>query len=272
VEKRYQVFVSSTFQDLREERAEVIQALLELDCIPSGMELFPASDDEQWTVIRRVIDECDYYIVIITGRYGTVGPDGRSYTQMEYDYAVSTGKPVMAFLHENPGSIAADKTEQDPALRASLEKFREQVKKKLCKYWSSPKDLSGVVSRGIGHMKQNRPATGWVRGDAVPDDSVAQEILRLSNSVFSLQKELSHLTSHPPIGSEELAQGEESIDLHFEVRDRRDTVTETHTFTWNEILTLLGPIMVGSTSEDQIELNLNDSRVVGVDLRSATPS
>ena len=48
MDKRYQVFVSSTYMDLREERQEVIQALLELDCIPSGMELFPASDETQW--------------------------------------------------------------------------------------------------------------------------------------------------------------------------------------------------------------------------------
>ena len=41
-EKRYQVFVSSTYEDLQEERREVMQALLELDCIPAGMELFPA--------------------------------------------------------------------------------------------------------------------------------------------------------------------------------------------------------------------------------------
>ena len=33
--KRYQVFVSSTFEDLQEERKEVMQALLELDCIPA---------------------------------------------------------------------------------------------------------------------------------------------------------------------------------------------------------------------------------------------
>ena len=36
--KRYQVFVSSTFADLAAERMEVIKALLELDCIPCGME------------------------------------------------------------------------------------------------------------------------------------------------------------------------------------------------------------------------------------------
>lgn len=56
LEKRFQVFVSSTFADLQKERQEVIQALLELDCLPSGMELFPAADEDQWTLIKRVID------------------------------------------------------------------------------------------------------------------------------------------------------------------------------------------------------------------------
>jgi hypothetical protein len=68
--RRYQVFVSSTYEDLREERQEVMHALLELDCIPSGMELFPATSDDQWTLIRKVIDDCDYYVAIIGGRYG----------------------------------------------------------------------------------------------------------------------------------------------------------------------------------------------------------
>lgn len=49
MEKRFQVFVSSTYEDLQEERKEVMQALLELDCIPAGMELFPASSEDQWT-------------------------------------------------------------------------------------------------------------------------------------------------------------------------------------------------------------------------------
>lgn len=109
--KRYQVFVSSTYEDLREERQEVIQALLELDSIPAGMELFPAADDDQWTLIKKVIDDCDYYIVIVGGRYGSISSTGISYTQMEYQYAVQQGKPVIGFIHKDPGSIPASKTE-----------------------------------------------------------------------------------------------------------------------------------------------------------------
>jgi len=52
INKKYQVFVSSTFADLKEERAKVIQTLMELDCIPAGMELFPAIDEEQFNFIK----------------------------------------------------------------------------------------------------------------------------------------------------------------------------------------------------------------------------
>ena len=78
VNKKYQVFVSSTYVDLVPERQEIMNALLELDCIPAGMELFPAADEDQWSLIKGVIDECDYYIVVIGGRYGSLGPDGIS--------------------------------------------------------------------------------------------------------------------------------------------------------------------------------------------------
>lgn len=85
--KRYQVFVSSTFADLKEERAKVIQTIMELDYIPAGMEIFPAIDEEQFEFIKKVIDDCDYYLLIIGGRYGSLSDDRISYTEKEYDYA-----------------------------------------------------------------------------------------------------------------------------------------------------------------------------------------
>ena len=56
MEKRYQVFISSTYQDLQPARQEVSQALLRADCFPAGMELFPAADEEQFAFIKQVID------------------------------------------------------------------------------------------------------------------------------------------------------------------------------------------------------------------------
>ena len=47
MDKRYQVFISSTYSDLKEERGKVMQTVMSLDCIPAGMEFFTAIDSEQ---------------------------------------------------------------------------------------------------------------------------------------------------------------------------------------------------------------------------------
>ena len=157
-DKRYQVFVSSTYDDLQDERKEVMQALLELDCIPAGMELFPASSEDQWSLIKRVIDDCDYYILIIGGRYGSVGPDGISYTQMEFEYALKTGKPIISFVHKNPASIPTGKSEQTDEGKKKLEEFKNLVEKKLVKFWETPAELGSVVSRSMVKLMKNFPA------------------------------------------------------------------------------------------------------------------
>ena len=270
MEKRYQVFVSSTYEDLQLERQEVIQALLELDCIPSGMELFPAADEDQWTLIKRVIDDCDYYIVIIAGRYGSVGPEGKSYTQMEYEYAVSKQKPAIAFLHSDPGKIESRKT--DPANREDLEAFRQLARHKMCKMWAGPKDLGSVVSRSVIRLIKDRPGIGWVRANLVPDEDTAREMLRLKTENEKLRADLERAKRERPKGTELFAFGDEKIELHFTYRFPDRYQIEPVMLTWNEIFAALGPLMLTGAAEASlknklVEIHTNrqeDVRLLGI--------
>jgi hypothetical protein len=177
METRYQVFASSTYEDLQEERREVMQTLLTLDCIPTGMELFPAADDDSWTHIKRFIAECDYYIVIVGGRYGSRASTGRSYTEMEYDYAIEAGLPVLAFLHKDPGAIPANKTEGTDEGKTALTALRTKIEAaRHAKYWSSPKELRGLAAVGMASLMKIKPRVGWVRADRIPNESATQEI------------------------------------------------------------------------------------------------
>lgn len=164
LDKKYQVFVSSTYIDLQEERQEVIKALLELDCFPSSMEFFPSTDDDQWTLIKQIINDCDYYIVIIGGRYGSLSSEGISYTEKEYRYALETGKPIIGFLHSDPKNLPVKNSELDPEAIKKLEEFKELVQKKMCKYWTNAVELGSVVSRSFIKLQKSHPAIGWVRG------------------------------------------------------------------------------------------------------------
>jgi hypothetical protein len=95
--KRLQVFVSSTFSDLTQERQAAVEAILTAGHIPAGMELFTSGDESQMDVIKQWIDESDVYLLILGGRYGSIDPKlGKSYTELEYEYAVRKDKPLFA--------------------------------------------------------------------------------------------------------------------------------------------------------------------------------
>ena len=65
IKRKYQIFISSTFIDLAEERQKVIDIILSMGHIPIGMEFFNASAESQWDKIKRTIEESDYYIIIL---------------------------------------------------------------------------------------------------------------------------------------------------------------------------------------------------------------
>lgn len=176
MKKKYQVFLSSTYTDLIEERNIVMQALLEMDFIPCGMELFPAADDDQWTLIKKIVDECDYYIVLVAGRYGSIGPDNKSYTQLEYEYALSRNKPVIAFLHEKPETLPYNKCEQTDEGKRRLNEFKKLCQNKMVKYWHNAESLGGLAYTSLSKLVQSKPGIGWIRADQINLELAKREI------------------------------------------------------------------------------------------------
>ena len=75
MDKKYQVFVSSTYEDLKLERQVAMSCLLDINCIPVGMEQLPASSLSQWEYIKKMIDMSDYYLLIVAGKYGSIDPE-----------------------------------------------------------------------------------------------------------------------------------------------------------------------------------------------------
>lgn len=264
MDKRYQVFVSSTFKDLEEERQEVMHALLELDCIPSGMELFPAANESQWSLIKKVIDDSDYYLLILGGRYGSIGPEGLSYTEMEYRYALSIEKPIIAFLHKEPGKIAASKSEATDAGKQKLSEFRTLVEGRLCKMWETPQELGSVVSRSLVQLIKSSPAVGWVRANELADRDAAKELLLLRKRVEDLQTELEKSRTSAPKGAENLAQGDETHTIRFSFSGRKPgqylsstSWTAGCSMTWNDLFSAAAPLMIHEAKEQALKAALD---------------
>lgn len=257
MDKKFQVFVSSTYVDLVEERQEVMQALLELDCIPVGMEMFPAADDDQWTLIKNLIGDCDYYLLIQGGRYGSIGPDGNSYTQMEYEYALSKGLPIISFLHSDPSKIESGKTDDDHALKEKLQEFRSLTQKKMCSFWDNPSDLGSKVSRSLVKLIKNKPQTGWIRANVASSEEANREMIQLRKKIVELESLLEEARVSAPVGSEGLSQGQEEFKLRFNYYFRRECEKELK-FSWNLLFYLLSPLMLDETTEEALKRELGD--------------
>ncbi len=261
VEKREQVFVSSTYEDLKEARDTVIFGLLEADCFPAGMELFPASNASQWELIKTIIDDSDYYLLIIAGRYGSIDPsDGKSYTEKEFDYAVETGKPIVVFAHRDPGTLPANATDQDNVKKSKLDQFREKAcTGRTVKFWTSKDELPGMAAMALNNLRKFNPAIGWVRGDQAMTPEQQAEFVALRARIAELELEKIERT----IPSTELSQG--SDEVNFTVRFKYWSTEHKRTYmdyeavvTWNEIMINLGPMLLNEGSEADMEAKIDD--------------
>jgi Domain of unknown function (DUF4062) len=258
VDKRYQVFVSSTYADLEAERRAVIQTVIELDCIPAGMELFPAVDDEQFEFIKRVIDDCDYYLVIIGGRYGSTTADGVSYTEKEYDYAMEVGLKVIALIHGSPDDIPFGKSETDPVLRERLERFRDKVATgRLVKFWTTSSELPGLVALSLSKTIKMFPAIGWVRASAPASEDILGEVNELRKANDALTRQVSAMAAAATPAIEDVAGLDDSFTLTGEFTTYSSSGSGRRSWsadaTWRDVFAAIGPYLYEYPNDTQVK-------------------
>lgn len=197
--RKLQVFVSSTFEDLKKERQSAVQSILTSGHIPAGMELFSAGDETQKEIIKKWIDESDVYLLILGGRYGSIDPSsGKSYTHWEYQYAGEVEKPRFAVviseqaLEDKVRNEGTNMMEKDnPQL---YREFRKEVMGRICKIFSDERDIELAIFQKMSEYLLRDDLMGWVRGSELPDVlEVAKETVALTTENSKLKQEISEL-------------------------------------------------------------------------------
>lgn len=190
---KLQVFVSSTFLDLTKDRQAAVESILKSGHFPAGMELFTAGDKSQWEVIQRWISDSDIYMLILGGRYGSIEPTtGLSYTELEYDFAVASGKPHFAVVITDDALEARVKEHGTTVLEKDfpdkLKTFRKKVLEKMSSFFSDNKDIKIAVLETIPQLALEYQLSGWVRATEIPDTkALADELSRLHAENKQLQ-------------------------------------------------------------------------------------
>ncbi|WP_208454948.1 DUF4062 domain-containing protein [Burkholderia metallica] len=203
IKKKLQVFVSSTYRDLKIERQAAVEAILKAGHIPAGMELFSAGNESQLETIRRWIDESDVYMLISGGRYGSVEPNtSLSYTELEYDYAVSQGKPVFAVVITDEAlNVKVQKDGRDVIETEStkeLKLFREKVLSRISSFFSDTKDIKLAVHETLSDFQARYKLAGWIPARDLPDmTSMLEEMQKLRKERDEALSQLSQMKLLP---------------------------------------------------------------------------
>tara|TARA_R110002050_G_scaffold4696_2_gene22402 strand:- start:61 stop:1065 length:1005 start_codon:yes stop_codon:yes gene_type:complete len=190
-DKKFQVFISSTYEDLKDERKAVEQTIIRAGDFPVGMEAFPAADEEQFEFIKTVISQCDYYILLIAGRYGSLASDGKSYTEKEYAYTVEIGVPVLVMLRDDRGDLPVSRTETNAESRDKLEQFIQTASTgRVRKGWTSIDGLKLAVREALDHAKATKQRPGWIRGDQSSSTDTLEKLVSLQEQNEKLKQAL----------------------------------------------------------------------------------
>jgi hypothetical protein len=201
-DKKYQVFISSTYEDLIEERIYAMNAVMKLRQIPAGMELFSASNNTPWEEIEKEIDDSDYYILIIAYKYGSIDKQSKlSFTQKEYEYAAKQGKQILAFVIDDKKAKWEDsKRDKSAPVLKKLNAFKDIVKtEKLVEHWVDKEDLQKKILIALSlQIARNPDKKGWVRADETDYKNVAGELARLSKENEELREQVLSLKTENP--------------------------------------------------------------------------
>jgi hypothetical protein len=205
-DRKYQIFVSSTYRDLIEAREETIKVVLSLFQIPIGMEMFNADNEEQWITIQGTIDKTDYYLLIIGHRYGSLTKEGISFTEKEFDYAKANGIPILAFIRSRNWATSPEERDEDPKMIEKLSCFIKKVEANaMVDYWRDKHELGKKVSLTLTKQFHKGDRIGWIRADQVASPKILEELATLSKINRELSKEIesirrSELKFKPEIG------------------------------------------------------------------------
>lgn len=169
------IFVSSSFEDLKEHRAAVIRVLRQLGHEVLAMEDLTAASAAPLSKVLEMVDRSEAYVGVFAWRYGYVPGQGAtvtpvqvpqvkgatvgetSITHYEYLRALERNLPVMAFLLDEqypwpPQLIDGFDTTrpQAPVDASKMRALRQQLQlERVVSWFTTPSDLEARVSAAV---------------------------------------------------------------------------------------------------------------------------
>lgn len=192
--RKLQVFVSSTYTDLIEERQAAVEAILDAGHIPAGMELFKAGKS-QMTTICKWIDDSDVYMLILGGRYGSIEEEsGLSYTELEYRYARSKDMPVVTIILDDSYLFTKAASQGKDAIFEKdnidkYESFKQFVQTNIVRFAKNIDKIGSIIPSHLSYLLSDTSyhLIGWIR-NTQPDEETSSPTKKNFSELINILK------------------------------------------------------------------------------------
>ncbi|MEE8585150.1 MAG: DUF4062 domain-containing protein, partial [Acidobacteriota bacterium] len=204
----YKAFVSSTYTDLKEHRARVIDALERAEFFVDPMEKWTSDNDEPKQVSVERMRGCDLCILLVAARRGHV-PENEvlSITQMEVQAAEKEGIDVLAFLLDVDGPWPNKYYELDND--EELKKWRAELQEHKCvgKFTHKPKSLDNPVRDALARwiQKQSWPEAHKVYLETLRDAHASIRLLGIGQYRDIADRRIEDLFVEPSLANQHIS-------------------------------------------------------------------
>jgi hypothetical protein len=162
------IYLSSTYEDLKDYRRTVIDALRKSGYQVVNMEDYVARDERPVDACLKDIEQVEVYVGIFAFRYGYIpplehgNPEGLSITELEYRYAEKAGKTCLVFLAEENMAwprLHLDECTGQGESGAKIKRLRQHLSsEKTGSFFNSPHQLASLVQSAIFQSLSAKPS------------------------------------------------------------------------------------------------------------------
>ncbi len=175
------VFISSTYEDLKECRRKAWEVLRAFAADVRGMEEFGARKEGPLETCLAEVEQCDVFVGIIGFRLGSVDEEsGKSFTQREYERAYELKKDLRIYLMDDSIAVVPARFVDRDERHVRLEDFKRLLRDRhTVGSFASADDLAKRLDKDLRQLLSSRAPQVTGPGDDFVDsaDTISKFLL-----------------------------------------------------------------------------------------------
>jgi hypothetical protein len=191
--RKFHIFISSTPDDLKNERAALSRIIFEMGHIPICMDSVDNTEENGWKIIRRNIAESDYFLSLVAHKYGILSEGaakGNSSLELEYAQALKAEVPVLALIIADKARWKAAKKEKERKVNHALASLKEKLRSHAYAEWATMQELKQNARELLTREIFLNPRSGWAPGLEQAGPEVANALGRVMAENEDLKRQL----------------------------------------------------------------------------------